>query len=145
MFSDQRDGLVFETAVDLKIREIDREHLCARVLLAQPNDRSVREICLILSHELSNCGQVGNRIDLEFPRFEQQAQAFHARTILTQAVRSLGNDRFASHNRQGQLGKNPGAPSVVLVGFTKPSDQGARVENRINRSLQSRKDWLECA
>jgi hypothetical protein len=34
---------------------------------------------------------------------------------------------------------------VVLVGFTKPSDQGARVENRINRSLQSRKDWLECA
>ena len=142
---DQRNGLVPEAAIDLEIREIDCEHPCARVLLAQPNDRSVREIGIILSHELGNYWQVGNRIDPEFPRFEQQAQAFHASTIFAQAVRSLGHNRFTGHNRQRQSGKNLCAPAVVLVGVAKPRDQRARVENRINRSLQFRKDWPVCA
>ena len=137
---DQRNRLVLEAAVDLEIRKIDGEHLCVGILLAQPNNRSVREIRLILSHESGDCGQVGNRIDPKFPRFQQQAQALYTGTLSSKAVLRLGHNRFAGHYRQRQPRKNLGAPDMVLVRLTKPGDQRARVENRINRNLQSRKD-----
>jgi len=77
----QRNGLVLKAAVYLEIREIDCEYLCFGVLFAQPNYRGVREISLILSHELSNGRQIGDWINPKFPRLEQQTQTFHAGTV----------------------------------------------------------------
>jgi hypothetical protein len=63
--------LVPRAPVDFEILEIDCENLRIGIPLAQPNERSVREIRLILSHELSDGGQVGNRLDSR--RFDADA------------------------------------------------------------------------
>ena len=140
---DQRNRLVLKPAVDFEIRKIDREHLCIGVLLAQPNNRSVREIRLVLPHEF---GQL--RTKSRQPNRPESSPDSSKRHKLSTPEPYFRRRCAASATTDSQVTTGRSSREKTLAHQTwcwselaVLRDQRAQCRGTVfNRSLQSRKD-----
>lgn len=127
------NGIAVSTAVDRKIEDIGRDHLCPREFFGKPHHACVRQIHLrpVLVHP---CGQrLSIRLqqrnhDQLFPRGHLQ-DPIHRVPKLPQLPANLGQHRFARHGRRIQCRKDAHRPGVVLISAVDESNQRPCIEN----------------
>ena len=140
---DQWDRLTPDPSVNAKIAKIDGEHLCLGILFAEPYDRGIGKIGPVFAHKGGDRRHIGDSFEPQILRFDEFAKTVDPGTVFEQTMRGFGDYRFTCNYGQGQSGKDPCAPGMVLVGLRKPGDQRARIDNNVNRSLQARRGWPE--